>query len=84
MSTIDLRSDTVTLPTEDMLRAMTSAPLGDDVFGEDPTVRRLEETAADELMLNAQIYDQAARRRSFEIAAEVRDTLRRPREPQAV
>ena len=42
MTTIDLRSDTVTLPTADMLRAMTSAPLGDDVFGEDPTVRRLE------------------------------------------
>ena len=47
MSAIDLRSDTVTLPTADMLRAMTSAPLGDDVFGDDPTVNRLEETAAD-------------------------------------
>jgi threonine aldolase len=49
VSTIDLRSDTVTLPTADMLRAMTSAPLGDDVFGDDPTVNRLEETAADRL-----------------------------------
>ena len=49
MSTIDLRSDTVTLPTADMLRAMTSAPLGDDVFGEDPTVSLLEETAADRM-----------------------------------
>lgn len=47
MSAIDLRSDTVTVPTADMLRAMTSAPLGDDVFGDDPTVNRLEETAAD-------------------------------------
>ena len=47
MNAIDLRSDTVTLPTADMLRAMTSAPLGDDVFGDDPTVNRLEETAAD-------------------------------------
>src|ERR1700722_230314 len=47
VSAIDLRSDTVTLPTADMLRAMTSAPLGDDVFGDDPTVNRLEETAAD-------------------------------------
>src|SRR5580700_7877643 len=38
VSAIDLRSDTVTLPTADMLRAMTSAPLGDDVFGDDPSV----------------------------------------------
>ena len=56
MSKIDLRSDTVTLPTEDMLRAMTSAPLGDDVFGEDPTVRRLEETAADRMGKEAALF----------------------------
>ncbi len=43
---IDLRSDTVTLPTEDMLEAMITAQLGDDVYGEDPTVCRLEELAA--------------------------------------
>ncbi|MDH7600594.1 MAG: GntG family PLP-dependent aldolase [Armatimonadota bacterium] len=43
---INLRSDTQTLPTESMLRAITSAPLGDDVFGEDPTVRKLEDMAA--------------------------------------
>ncbi len=43
---IDLRSDTVTLPTEEMYEAMRAAPVGDDVMGEDPTVRRLEETAA--------------------------------------
>ncbi|MBI2080458.1 MAG: threonine aldolase family protein [candidate division NC10 bacterium] len=43
---IDLRSDTVTLPTEEMREAMRTAPLGDDVFGEDPTVNRLEEMAA--------------------------------------
>ena len=43
---IDLRSDTVTLPTEAMREAMHSAPLGDDVFGEDPTVNRLEKMAA--------------------------------------
>jgi threonine aldolase len=43
---IDLRSDTVTLPTESMREAMHSAPLGDDVFGEDPTVNRLEKMAA--------------------------------------
>ena len=56
MSTIDLRSDTVTLPTADMLRAMTSAPLGDDVFGEDPTVSRLEETAADRMGKEAALF----------------------------
>lgn len=44
---IDLRSDTVTHPTEAMRRAMAAAEVGDDVFGEDPTVRRLEEAAAD-------------------------------------
>jgi len=43
---IDLRSDTVTLPTEEMLEAIRHAELGDDVFGEDPTVNRLEELAA--------------------------------------
>jgi len=41
-----LRSDTVTLPTEEMLEAIKSAELGDDVFREDPTVNRLEEMAA--------------------------------------
>lgn len=43
---IDLRSDTVTLPTAEMMRAMATAELGDDVYREDPTVRRLEEIAA--------------------------------------
>ena len=42
MSVIDLRSDTVTQPTPAMLDAMHSAPVGDDVYGEDPTVNRLE------------------------------------------
>ncbi len=45
--TIDLRSDTVTLPTEEMLSAIQRAELGDDVYGEDPTVNRLEEMAAE-------------------------------------
>ena len=44
---IDLRSDTVTLPTEEMLEAIRHAELGDDVFGEDPTVNRLEKMASD-------------------------------------
>ena len=56
MSGIDLRSDTVTLPTADMLRAMTSAPLGDDVFGDDPTVSRLEETAAGRMGKQAALF----------------------------
>ncbi|MEY4603895.1 MAG: hypothetical protein RIT43_1187 [Bacteroidota bacterium] len=43
---VDLRSDTVTLPTAGMREAMFSAPLGDDVFSEDPTVNELQEYAA--------------------------------------
>jgi threonine aldolase len=44
--TIDLRSDTLTKPTEEMLEAMRRAPVGDDVYGEDPPVKALEELAA--------------------------------------
>jgi len=43
---IDLRSDTVTLPTEEMLEAIRNASLGDDVYGDDPTVNKLQEMAA--------------------------------------
>ena len=43
---IDLRSDTVTQPTAAMREAMINAPVGDDVYGEDPTVTRLEERVA--------------------------------------
>jgi threonine aldolase len=43
---IDLRSDTVTLPTDSMRAAMAAAEVGDDVFGEDPTINRLEERVA--------------------------------------
>jgi len=46
---IDLRSDTVSTPTAEMRRAMSAATLGDDVFGDDPTVKRLEEVAADRM-----------------------------------
>lgn len=46
MRVVDLRSDTVTLPTEEMLEAIRHAELGDDVLGEDPTVNRLEELVA--------------------------------------
>jgi len=46
---IDLRSDTVTLPSASMRKAMAEAELGDDVYGEDPTVNRLQEMAAERL-----------------------------------
>jgi threonine aldolase len=49
MSVIDLRSDTVTQPTPGMREAMLAAELGDDVYGEDPTVNRLEQHLAAEL-----------------------------------
>jgi len=53
---IDLRSDTVTRPTEQMRRAMAEAPVGDDVFGEDPTINRLEEYVAALLGKEAAMY----------------------------
>ena len=46
MSVIDLRSDTVTKPTEQMREAMLTAAVGDDVYGEDPTVNELERRLA--------------------------------------
>jgi threonine aldolase len=46
MRIVDLRSDTVTVPTEEMRQAMATAPVGDDVYGEDPTVNKLEAEAA--------------------------------------
>src|SRR3954449_1964550 len=57
MSTVlDLRSDTVTHPTDAMLRAMAAAPLGDDVFGDDPTVNELEARAAALLRKEAGLF----------------------------
>ncbi|QQE81344.1 low-specificity L-threonine aldolase [Alicyclobacillus sp. SO9] len=53
---IDLRSDTVTQPTQAMREAMASAQVGDDVYGEDPTVLQLEETAADLLGKEAALF----------------------------
>jgi threonine aldolase len=47
MRLLDFRSDTVTKPSPEMRRAMAEAPVGDDVYGEDPTVRRLEERTAE-------------------------------------
>jgi threonine aldolase len=56
MKPIDFRSDTVTKPTAAMRRAMAEAEVGDDVYGEDPTVRRLEERVAERLGLEAALY----------------------------
>ena len=53
---IDLRSDTVTLPSEAMRRAIAEAPVGDDVMGEDPTVNRLEEMAAERTGKQAAVF----------------------------
>ena len=53
---IDLRSDTVTKPSQEMLNAMTSAPVGDDVFGEDPTVNKLQDYAAEMFGKEAAIF----------------------------
>ncbi len=53
---IDLRSDTVTKPTPAMRRAMFEAEVGDDVYGEDPTVNRLEERAAEMLGKQAALF----------------------------
>ncbi|MFC7329834.1 threonine aldolase family protein [Marinactinospora rubrisoli] len=53
---IDLRSDTVTRPSREMRRAMAEAEVGDDVFGEDPTVRALEEETAAALGREAALY----------------------------
>src|SRR5438477_10477352 len=55
-SFIDLRSDTVTRPTPGMRAAMAAAEVGDDVFGEDPTVNRLQERLAAVLCKEAALY----------------------------
>lgn len=56
MKIIDLRSDTVTKPTEEMRRAMAMAEVGDDVYGEDPTINRLQEMAAEMMGKEAGLF----------------------------
>lgn len=56
MRYIDLRSDTVTMPTPEMRRAMAAAEVGDDVYSDDPTVNRLEQLAAEMLGKEAAIF----------------------------
>ena len=54
--TIDLRSDTVTRPSAAMKSVMHDAPVGDDVFGDDPTVNRLQATLAEQLGFEAGLF----------------------------
>src|SRR5499427_6501025 len=54
--TIDLRSDTVTKPSQAMREAMARAEVGDDVFGDDPTVNRLQEIAAQRFGMEAGLF----------------------------
>lgn len=56
MDKIDLRSDTVTLPTQEMRDAMARAEVGDDVYGEDPTVNRLQEISAGRMGKEAALF----------------------------
>ncbi len=56
MTRIDLRSDTVTLPSPGMRRAMAEAPVGDDQYGEDPSVNRLQERIAELLGKEAALF----------------------------
>jgi len=56
MTLIDMRSDTVTQPTDAMRKAMAAAPVGDDVFGDDPTVNRLQDTVSELFGMEAALY----------------------------
>jgi threonine aldolase len=56
MKNLDFRSDTVTLPTPEMLQAAANAPLGDDVYGEDPSVNEIERLSADMLGKEAGLF----------------------------
>ncbi|MFN7309180.1 MAG: beta-eliminating lyase-related protein, partial [bacterium] len=56
MTLIDLRSDTVTRPSAGMRRAMAEAEVGDDVFGDDPTVNRLQAVLAERLGFEAGLF----------------------------
>ncbi len=56
MDWIDLRSDTVTQPTEAMRQAMANAAVGDDVYGEDPTINKLQEIAAEKVGKEAGLF----------------------------
>jgi hypothetical protein len=78
MRIVDLRSDTVTLPSDEMREAMARAELGDDVFGEDPTVNRLERMAAERMGKEAALLVVSTR---FPISRTVRSAWRTSRPP---
>ena len=56
MKFIDLRSDTVTMPTDEMRQAMANAEVGDDVYGDDPTINKLEKLAAEKVGKEAALF----------------------------
>ena len=56
IDSVDLRSDTLTKPSEGMREAMAKAIVGDDVFGEDPTVNKLQERAAELMGMEAALF----------------------------
>src|SRR5438034_5543368 len=56
MRVVDLQYDTLTMPSPEMRRLMAGAELGDDVFGEDPTVNRLQEVAAERMGKDAALF----------------------------
>lgn len=56
MKFIDLRSDTVTMPTDEMRQAIANAEVGDDVYGDDPTINKLEKLAAEKVGMEAAIF----------------------------
>ena len=56
MRFIDLRSDTVTMPTEEMRLAIANAEVGDDVYGDDPTINKLEKLAAEKVGKEAALF----------------------------
>lgn len=56
MKFIDLRSDTVTMPTDEMRQAIANAEVGDDVYGDDPTVNKLEKLAAEKVGKEAALF----------------------------
>src|SRR5690349_8504474 len=56
MKKVDLRSDTVTQPSRGMREAMAAAPVGDDVFGDDPTVNRLQALCAERFAMEAGLF----------------------------
>ena len=62
MAVIDLRSDTVTKPTDEMRRAMAEAEVGDDVYREDPSINRLQERAAEMLGMHRSTLRQKLRK----------------------